>query len=180
MDEGALEALRRGAGIAVDVDGVFTQHGRLVEHPRVQRLFHAGLAIRADGEVVLTVGPWWCYVEVARTAFFVEAFRRAAREESEAGPAASPWEAALLGGRQVSLAGGLLGYGPDGRIYLWAPELAGPAILLRSAHMQVMGALGSSDSADGQALGVLFCELEAVPTHQTPRPMAQAGLSISR
>jgi hypothetical protein len=174
MDEQALEALRRGAGIAVGLDGVFTQQGRLVEHPRVQRLFHQGLSIRDDGEVVLRVGPWWCYVAVTRTAFFVEALRRV-----QADGRTGSWGAVLLGGREVPLAGALLGYAPDDRVYLWAAGLAGPAVLLRQAHMQVMGAIGTGE---GDSFGAAFGEIAEAPGLRAERPewLAQAGLSTSR
>jgi hypothetical protein len=178
MDEVALEALRRGSGIAVDADGVFTQQGRLVEHPRVQRLFHQGLSLREDGEVVLRVGPWWCYVTVARTAFFVASLRQVRGED---GVAEGGWEALLLGGRAVPLAGAVLGYAPDERLYLWAEGLSGPAVLLRQAHMQVMEALGASQEAD-RAFGATVREVGQVPQRGSPRPAAevQAGLSTSR
>ncbi len=163
MDEATLEALRRGAGLAVDVEGCFTMAGRPVEHPRVQRLFHAGLALRADGEVTLTVGPWWCYVAVARTAFFVEALRR--REGC-----AGAWEAVLAGGRAVALEGAVFGYGPDDRIYLWSDGLAGPAILLRPAHMQAAAALAEGDGRGDSVMGCPLIVLKDVPELRTPRP----------
>ncbi len=163
MDESSLEAMRRGAGIAIDGEGRFTSAGRLVEHPRVQKLFHAGLAIREDGEVILRVGPWWCYVTTAGVAFFVEALRRNADSGT--------WSAALAGGREVPVAGATLGYAPDARFYLWADGLPGPAILLRDAHMQLAGHLVTAREGD-PVLGAEVVTLSEAPGLRTPRPVA--------
>lgn len=164
MDEAAakLEALRRSAGVGLDGEGDFTYAGGPVAHPRVQRLFHQGVSVRSDGEATLTVGRWWCYLNTTGPAFFVEAFRH--DDDGRLG-------AVLRGGRRVGTEGGILGYaGDDDRLYLWVPELGGPAKLLRDAHqlvMQLISALPDARMLDGELkvpqLGLVLVSIDEAP-----------------
>lgn len=72
-----LEALRRDSRIGLDAEGRFSYRGRPLENERVEALFHRGLSVRADGEVILRVGAQWCYVQVQDVPFFVDALRGA-------------------------------------------------------------------------------------------------------
>lgn len=72
-----LDFLRSNSKVRVDKEGRWSMDGRLVEHPRVQRLFHSSVSVGEDGRPVLRVGPQWCYVQfVDDTVFFVERIRR--------------------------------------------------------------------------------------------------------
>ena len=72
LDPDRLDWLRRNSRVTLDREGRFFFQGRLVEHPRVRRLFHQGLRQTDDG-LVLQVGEQWCFVEsVEDAAWFVE------------------------------------------------------------------------------------------------------------
>ena len=71
MDPETLEALRRSSGLALTKEGVWTWGTGFVENPRVQTMFHAGVAVRDDGELTLSVGQMWAYIKAEVTAFFV-------------------------------------------------------------------------------------------------------------
>lgn len=64
IDPERLEWLRSNSGIRLDAEGRFWYRDALVEHPKVQSLFHAGLGRAPDGRATLTVGRTWCYVQV--------------------------------------------------------------------------------------------------------------------
>lgn len=73
LDPDRLDWLRRNSRVTLDREGRFYFQGALVEHPRVQRLFHRGLRPAEGGAIVLQVGEQWCYLEsVEDTAWFVE------------------------------------------------------------------------------------------------------------
>lgn len=132
MDAADIERLRRSSGVRLGADGVFMRGARPVENERVQRLFHAGVAVRADGEVVLQVGKAWCYLETEGVAYFAE------RAEVRAGEV---W--LTLIGREGAVGPARVGYGPDDRFYAWIAGLRGPVALLRDAHQALSGALAS-------------------------------------
>ena len=107
MEPELLEALRRNSGLRLDSEGRFFFHDRPVENERVQTLFHRHLAVTQDGDVTLTVGEQWAYVECEAVAQFVDTIgssgaglkiRFRHREDSVVG---EPW----------------LGFAPDGRCY---------------------------------------------------------------
>lgn len=126
-DPGAwLETLRRNSGLALDPEGRWRYGTGFVENERVAELFHAGLAVRPDGEVTLTVGRMWAYVKCEGPAFFVRSVRGR--------------EVELLGGAKWSLgAEAVFGWGPDERLYLWVGGQP-PAKVLRTPHQAlVMG-----------------------------------------
>ncbi len=141
----ALEARRRQSGIAVTSDGVLTYGGRPIENDRVVALFYQGLDVRADGEVTLTVGRFWCYPEVAGVARFV----RRISPDDDGG------RAVLADGREIPLAGAALGYASDGRFYLWFDDVRGPALALRDAHQAIAGLVADDPNAVGLAIGEL-------------------------
>lgn len=150
MDPDKLEALRRNSGLALTRDGVWMWGTRPVENPRVQAMFHRGVAVRADGEVTLSVGHMWAYVGCPGPAFFVTSLRRGA-----AGPMLR-----LLGDREVPLfaEGGpapSAGWGPDDRLYLWSQGIGADgsdavAICLRDAHQSFASLL--VEGPDGLAI----------------------------
>ncbi|MCA9518166.1 MAG: hypothetical protein KC635_24680, partial [Myxococcales bacterium] len=123
MDEAALEALRRNSGLSLSDEGVFSFHGSEVPNPRVQALFHRGLAVRDDGEVTLSIGGKWAYVAVATVARFVSGL--AAR--------AGQLEARFLGDVIRAVAPDAFAIGPDDRVYAWFDGDPVPAKLLRPA-----------------------------------------------
>lgn len=145
VDTTALEALRRRSGIAVSRDGELTYLGRPVANDRVVELFHRGLDVRADGEVTLSVGRFWCYPEVAGVARFVCRIRA-----TEAGGVAT-----LASGHELPLAGSAIGYGPDDRFYVWLEGLVGPAIVLREAHQVLVGLMADDPDDAVAAVGTL-------------------------
>lgn len=127
MDEVALELLRRHSGLTLSKDGAFAFHGAPVENPRVQALFHRGLSVRGDGEVVLSVGRQWAYVACEGVTRFVD--RLSVREGT--------LRLVLRGGQKELAARPALAVAPDDRIYLWSDETAAPALLGRQAHHQL-------------------------------------------
>lgn len=128
MEDEALELIRRNSGLRLDAQGRFHFQGGPVESERVQALFHRGLSVRSDGEVILTVGTQWAYVACDGVARFIERLRASAE------------------GLFVTLRGDADGrlwrsprvaFAPDGRCYVWDGEGGPPAVLLRAAHHAV-------------------------------------------
>lgn len=160
MDPELIEALRRGSGIGLRGDGTFTFRERPVEHPRVQALFHRGVRMRADGEVVLEVGGQWCFVACEGMARFVEAVR------AERGGLV----VRFAGGEELRVSAAICGYGPDDRLYLWSEEAAGPALLQRGAHQAVLAHLGEDLVARFDGAEVVVVRLARVPARDEPPP----------
>ncbi len=150
MDAETLERLRRNSGLRLDREGTFHFQDAPVPNPRVQRLFHEGLAVRDDGEVVLHVGEMWAYVGCDGVARFVDGVRffrdRLALR--------------LRDGREVEADARHLAIGPDERFYVWATVDGPPAVLSRPAHQQVAGRLTADD--DGRLLLELASGLVAI------------------
>lgn len=167
-DPGAwLEALRRNSGLALDPEGRWRYGTGFVENERVAELFHAGVAVRPDGEVTLSVGKMWAYVKCEGPAFFARSVRG--------------HEVALLGGRTLVLtAGSVFGWGPDERLYLWAAGEP-PVKVLRAPHQVLVAGLEEVPEAGvGPGRGSLVCRvgdlaipvvaLERAPGPNTPAP----------
>jgi hypothetical protein len=125
--------------LSLDVDGRWHFGTRLVENERVQELFHAGVEVRPDGDVVLRVGKMWCYVKCSGPAFFIRRF------DWERG------EVELAGGRRLKCEPVRIGWGPDDRLYLWLGSLPGPAICLRAAHQDAIARFRWRDNAPSLA-----------------------------
>ena len=172
MDPEILEALRRNSGLRLDASGVFRFHQRPVQNPRVQDLFHRGLAVREDGEVTLTVGTQWAYVACDGVARFVARLR--VDDEGLL---------LLLRGHEAELRceRPVVGFGPDGRCYVWPADDAAPALLLRTAHHQLTELLAERDEGGVELPlpggGVLVQELPVSPgpAHAAPEPAAGSG-----
>ncbi len=163
MDPEILEALRRDSGIRLDAEGGFHHRGGPVANPRVQALFHRGLSVREDGEVVLTVGHRWCYVACAGVARFVEALRFGAEGI----------EARTRGAGVVAAASARFGYGPDDRVYVWLPGQDGPALLLRPAHLTLLTRVDERGLIDlGGGARTALVQLARVPGPADPPPGA--------
>lgn len=146
IDPERLDWIRRHSRIAIDREGRFSHDGRPVEHPRVNRLFHAGLRQGAGGEVTLHVGTQWCYVEsVADTAFFVV----------KAAVAADRVRLVLADGSTEDLAPETLGRRGPEDVYC---TLSGGrrARFLRDALAALAPHLEERDGAIGLALGSEF------------------------
>ncbi len=97
MSPERLDWIRRNSRVRLDREGRWSLDGRPVEHPRVQALFHRGVAIEsATGLATLTVGSQWCYIEhLEDTAYFVTRVRILSDEAVElvlAGGRAAPLE----------------------------------------------------------------------------------------
>jgi len=186
MDPEKLEALRRNSGLALTVDGMWMWGTRPVENPRVQAMFHRGVAVRDDGEVTLSVGHMWAYVACPGPAFFIAGIAWAASgDATTAGPVLR-----LLGEREVPLFDAnepppIAAWGPDERLYLWVSAVGGVAICLRDAHQALAarladgvdgvvlelgsgGAAGSGDATGDRRLPVVM--LATIPSAGTPRP----------
>ncbi len=161
-----LDALRRNSGIGLAPDGGFTLHGAPVANPRVQALFHRGLAVRPDGDVVLTVGARWCYVSCAGVARFVVSVRLTA----------AGLVARLEGGAVRTARHPIVGYGPDDRLYLWLTPEDPPALLLRAAHQDLLARVGDDMTIAIPAGGAIRVHtLTAVPGPSTPPPTAASA-----
>ena len=164
-----LEAKRRNSGIALTRDGDWRFGTRSVENPRVQAMFHRGVAVRPDGEVTLKVGHMWCYVQAAGVIHFV----RAVRELDGEAPVAR-----LLGDREVALGEDTIaGWGPDERLYLWIAGLEGPAICLREAHQALAARLVGEETPRlllGRDRSLALVMLPAIPPPDAPRPAQEA------
>jgi hypothetical protein len=143
-----LDQLRRRSGISLDADGSWRYRGADVAHPRVQALFHRGVAVRGDGEVTLAVGRMWCYVQCETVARFVDGLR----VQGDA------LVVRYRGGATETVTEPSLAAAPDGRFYLWAAPAGPPAGLGRVAASQVAGWV---DEEDGQP--VLRVGRRAVP-----------------
>lgn len=145
-DPGAwLEALRRNSGLALDPEGRWRYGTGFVENERVAELFHAGLAVRPDGEVTLTVGRMWAYVKCEGPAFFVRSVRGRDVE--------------LLGGRTLALgAEAVFGWGPDERLYLWVKDQP-PAKVLRTPHQALVAGLEEVGGAARPGGARLVCRV---------------------
>ncbi|MEC9072502.1 MAG: hypothetical protein VX938_09000 [Myxococcota bacterium] len=121
----------------LSADGDLSYQGEPVTHPRVQSLFHRGVVVRADGEVILQVGEQWAYLECETVAHFVE---RLATDERGL-------LVTFRGGEARSCPEPRLGMAPDSRFYLWSSRGEAPSVLLRLAHHQVAEALEEDASA---------------------------------
>ena len=160
MDPELLEALRRNSGLRLDSEGRFFFHDRPVENQRVQALFHRHLEVRDDGDVTLTVGTQWAYVDCETVAYFVDAMKW-----SEAG-----LEVRFRHQERAVVVEPWLGFDPAGRCYLWATPNARPAILVRSAHQMLASLL---EERDGTMVLPLSGAPRAVATLvKSPHPAA--------
>jgi len=157
MDPILLEALRRGSGLRLSADGEFSFTGEPVTHPRVEELFHRGVVVRPDGEVILQVGAQWAYLECETVAHFVKSL------DTGGGSLV----ATLLGGDVLTGDRPRIGMGPDDRFYLWMAGGQVPAVLTRKAHHQLSQSL--EDGGDGTAIlplgreSIVVQELPAIP-----------------
>lgn len=141
-----LEALRRNSGLALDPEGRWRYGTGFVENERVAELFHAGLAVRPDGEVTLTVGRMWAYVKCEGPALFARAVRGR--------------EVELLGGRTLTLTErSVLGWGPDERLYLWAGGGEAPVKVLRTPHQALVAGLDELGGGAGTGDSRLVCRV---------------------
>lgn len=138
MDPEVLEALRRKSHIHLDADGRFHWGTQLVPNPRVQALFHRGLELRADGEVVLQVGRMWCYVTAAGLVRFVDGFSL-----TDGALVARLRDGTHHSAPRLAVAAG---DGGSWRFYVW-PDDGGPALVARSAHGQLAGWLEPDPTA---------------------------------
>jgi hypothetical protein len=149
MDPELLEALRRHSGLRLDSEGRFFFHDRPVENQRVQALFHRHLTVQADGDVTLTVGEQWAYVDCETVGRFVDSLRftegrlEVRLRHDPASVTAEPW----------------LGFDSEGRCYLWLTMSGPPAILVRSAHQALASLL---EEVDGEMV---------LPLKSGPRPV---------
>jgi len=143
MDPLLLEALRRGSGLLLSADGEISYQGEPVTHPRVRELFHRGIVVRADGEVILQVGEQWAYLECETVAHFVD---RLSADDSG-------FLVAFRGGELRCCPEPRLGMAPDSRFYIWTTPGSAPAVLTRRAHHQVAEAL--EEDRAGRAVLVL-------------------------
>lgn len=160
-----LEALRRNSGIGLTLEGRFTLHGQPLPNPRVEDLFHRGIAVRGD-DVVLTVGARWCYVACEGVARFVHGMRFTA----------TALVVRLSAGEEREVAEPILGYGPDDRFYLWTSAAEPPAILLRSAHQELLSRIDDAMRvATPWGPPIPVWPLDAVPGAATPPPAARPG-----
>jgi hypothetical protein len=139
MDRDDLDMLRRRSGLELTEDGQFLFHSQPVAHPRVQKLFHRGVEVRGDGQVVLRVGPQWCYLACRGVARFVTAL-------SVKGDGLL---VRVADGRSELVKSPRLAVDPGERFYLWVGNPPGPARLLRDAHQALAGLL---ESGEGSAL----------------------------
>jgi hypothetical protein len=173
-----LDALRRNSGLALSKEGVWLYRGRPVDNPRVQTLFHRGVALRDDGEVILRVGRMWAYVESDGPIRFLRAVTGLDRlgEGAPRGRLLDGTELALVPDRGEPT---VAGWGPDERLYLWLEGVVGPAICLREAHQALAarieeegGALvlnlGSGDRTGDRRVPVAL--LQAIPAAGARRP----------
>lgn len=171
MDPETLEKLRRSSGLALTKEGVWTWGTGFVENPRVQTMFHAGVAVRDDGEVTLSVGHMWAYVKAEVTAFFIRSIGLGASAAGDAAPG-DAGVVSLLGDRALPIAAlRVAGWGPDERLYLWLDGLSGPAICLRDIHQRLINQMGD----DGRELTVgdrrvPLVMLPTIPRANTPAP----------
>ena len=123
MDTETVDYLRRNSGLRLTREGVFIFHGDVVPNPRVQTLFHSGLDIETEGDVTLTVGEQWAYVECDGVARFIDWFDMSG----------DALHVLLKGGARSRCTEPHLGYGPDERFYLWQDPEAFPAVAARKA-----------------------------------------------
>jgi len=66
-----LEMLRRNSGLGLNRDGQWHIRGEAITHERILDTLNRGLDVRDDGEVIVSVGDQWAYVEFEDTAFVV-------------------------------------------------------------------------------------------------------------
>ena len=131
MEPELLEALRRDSGLRLDDQGTFYFRSRLVENERVQALFHRHLSVLANGDVTLSVGVQWAYVACDSVARFIDGMKLEGGQlwlryrHLEHPVASAP----------------LIGFGPDGRCYVWAVRKGPPAVLTRTAHQALVSLL---------------------------------------
>lgn len=62
-----LEKLRRGVPLRLKRQGGFEFDGEAVTHERIDAALRAGLDVTVDGEVIVHLGPQWCYLQVDDT-----------------------------------------------------------------------------------------------------------------
>lgn len=174
MDDAQLNALRRNSGLRLTKGGQFFFHDRPVENTRVQTLFHGGLDVRPNGDVTLTVGQQWAFVECESVARFVH----------QLAPVDRALRLRLLDGHEVVTSKLCLGFVPSGAAFIWFEEPSHPpAQLLFGAHHAAGHHL--RESAEGQVHFVLgerqwpVVQLDAPPRPHTPAPV-QLDYSIGR
>lgn len=163
-----LEALRRNSGIALSSDGVWRYRDARVPHPRVQELFHRGLELRADGQIILNVGKYWCYVTCESVARFVDGITLR--------PAEGTFSARLKGGfKVVAERPPRIAFDPDSRLFVWLPGQP-VAVLTQQAHNAIIGHMDVSDQGQLElALGRVSWPVASLSA--TPEPDATfAGL----
>ena len=164
MDPEVLEALRRNSGLRLDQEGRFHFHARLVENDRVQAFFHRHLTIRGDGDVTLKVGQQWAYVACASVARFVDKIQ----------PRGTKLMLRYRHRDIEELVEPLMGFGPDGRCYLWSKPDGSPALLTRGAHQALEPLLEEREGRIVVQLGEArrpLAELNEVPTPAAPWPL---------
>ena len=157
MDPEALEYLRRHSGLTLSAAGVFSFRGAVVPNSRVQDLFHAGLEVRDDGDVTLTVGAQWAYVTCAGAARFVDSL----------GVVGAGLSLSLKGGRRLVSSAPVIAYGPDERFYIWSEPEASPCVLTRAAHQQLAGLL-EERVAGSLSLSLAGREVPVLTLRRTP------------
>ena len=152
----ALEFIRRNSGLTLDAQGRFHSAGVRVANDRVNALFHRNLDIRENGDVTLTLGEVWAYVNTETVARFVTALHR--NEDLLI--------ISFVDGRSVEAEDPRICAGPDNRLYLWETPDAYPSVLLRSAHSALAELLEEREQRIGFQLGekwVVVAELEKSP-----------------
>lgn len=137
---------------------MFLHHGAPLENPRVRRMFHAGLAVRADGEVTLTVGRQWAYVRCEGVARFADALSVAEGRLT----------LRLRGEALVVCRAPAVAFGPDGRVCVWPAPEEPPVQLGRAAHAQLAELL--VDTAQGPALPLGDDTIEVRVLARSPGP----------
>ena len=164
LDSAVLEMLRRDSGISLSADGVFHYRDAPVENTRVQALFHQGLSVREDGEVILSVGKMWAYVQVATVATFVAGLRRDAQG----------LHLRLRSGRTLLAATPVLASAPDARFYVWPGPGEGVSCFDASAHRALIGLLELREETLGLTVGSKWCPVEEIG--EIPHPLSAAPI----
>ena len=135
----ALELLRRQSGLRLDRDAVWWLRDQRVPNERVCELFHRGLRVDAVGEVRLTVGEQWAYVDAEETVWFV----RRVREETD-----GQMTLVLSDGAEEALDPAGLSLFGDQDLYVRVKDGRSSARLLRTAYHHLVHHLDVNPSGE--------------------------------
>ena len=141
-----LEMLRRQSGLGLDRDGRWHIRGEPITHERTLETLHKGLDVRDDGQITVSVGDQWAYVDVEDTAFVVRNIRPIPAQTATAPDSV---ELILNGSRRENLDPTTLHITGDGALYCRVLGGRTRARFLRPAYHNLLPFLTEVEAPGG-------------------------------